>query len=83
MKTISRLLILGCAQVLSANYYQGYQDQGNGGYYNSGYQDGQGYQGQAYYQGGSQGYYQKIEQASPYQQVQQNPNDWSRSDQKQ
>jgi osmotically-inducible protein OsmY len=75
MKTLSILLILGCAEVLSASYYQSARDQDNSGYYNSGYQNGQGYQGQ--------GYYQKVDQSSPYQQVQQNPNDWSRSDQKQ
>lgn len=87
MKTLSTLLILGCAQVLSADYYQGYQGQGNSGYYNSGYQDGQGYQGQGYYQGqGNQGQsqgYQRVEQSTPYQQAQQNPNDWSRNEQKQ
>lgn len=78
MKVLSTLLILGCTQVLSANYYQ---DQSNGGY-NSSYQNGQGYQGQGY-QGQSQGYSQKVEQSTPYQQVQQSPNDWSRSDQNQ
>ncbi len=81
MKALSTLLILGCAQVLSANYYQ---DQGSN-YYNSGYQNSQGYQGQAYYQGqGNQGYYQgQSAQPTQYQQVQKNPNDWSRTEQKQ
>lgn len=69
--------------MLSAGYYQSARDQGNGGYYNSGYQDGQGYQGQGYRQGQTQGNYQRVEQSTPYQQVPQNPNDWSRSDQKQ
>ena len=117
MKSLSILLILGCTQVLSANYYQG-RDQGGSGYYNSGYQGSQGYQGQAYYQGSpvqssqgyyqsspvqsSQGYYQsspsqssssyyqgspsqsqgyqRVEQSTPYVEVQKNPNDWSRSE---
>lgn len=81
MKTLSTLLILGCAQVLSANYYQGYDSDGYG-YYNNGYQNGQGYQGQAYYQDGNSGYYYQ-EQPSPYQQAPKNPNDWSRADQRQ
>ena len=72
MKTLSILLILGCAQVLSAGYYQSARPND---YYNSGYQNGRGYQGQ--------GYYQREDQPTPYQQVEKNPNDWSQADQKQ
>lgn len=83
MKTISTLIILGCAQVLSANYYQGIRDQGDSSYYNNGYQGSQGYQGQAYYQGSPlQPQGQRVEESTPYQKVPQNPNDWSRSEQK-